>query len=247
MRLKRGDDRPVFTGAEVPASVAAHFDQTPAVFAGLSDASSGRLVIHDFDGDALSPSPLGAAVTSEGFTTVELGPLAELDAPRSGAHQAHGLHLAWDAGAPASLVLDLPPELADLRAYASLRLHIGRTFDAPSTCAAPGPLAGLTLRVHGPAGVVEIELELDSLGHAGRLPAPDRFVPESFGNWTTPTCHALDFVRPLRIPLQAICDAGLHLSAVEAIELRVDGSHAGGLLLDTLVVERGEGEAPGCG
>ena len=242
--LDRVDYRPIFTGAWVPGSIAAHYPDAPGVFAGLSEGSDARLVVHGFETDALSPSDLGTTVTATGFTDVSLGHLDELDPPWSSAHQGHGLRLDWDAGSPASLMVELPPDMADLGDYAVVSVRLARTFDAPSTCAEPSPVAGLSLRLHGPEGFTE--LALDDLGEAGRVEPPDRLVPDIFGAWISPDCHAQDFLRPLRIPLQSFCDAGLELGMIEAIELHIEGSHAGGLLVDSLMLERGEYEAQGC-
>lgn len=233
-----------FTGAQVPASVAASWAQDPELFAGLTDGVGGRLVVHDFDADTLSPSPLGGMVSTSGFASVSLGQLDELDAPWSGSHRGRGLRLDTVAGQSGSIEFELPPASADLSAFAVLGLRVARSFDTePELCAAPGPVSALSVVLSDDAG--EVELPLATLGQAARVAAPDRVVPETFGNWVDPDCHAHDFLRPIRIPLQSFCAGGLDPTTVRSIELRVEGD-GGGLLLDELVLERGEGESASC-
>lgn len=243
--LEHDSYRRWFTGQDIPASVAAHFDGAPDVFAGLTDGVDGRVHVHDFDGDTLSPATNGGDVSVSGFVDVQLGPLAQLDAPWSGGHLEHGLRLDHAAGQPASIVFELPPG-TDVSAQASLSLRLGRTFDGGlDDCGAPPDRSELSLILHDGAG--SAELALAELGAAGRVEAPDRMVPETFGNWISDGCNAHDVLRPLRIPLSRFCAGGIDLTAITAIELRVDGSHDGGLLLDDLAFERGESEAAGCG
>ena len=242
--LGRDALRPTLSGAVVPDSVALHYADEPGVHAGLRQAGLASLVVHDFDAEALSPSNVGGIVESTGLST-SLGELAELDAPWSDSHRGRGLRLDWAAGDEAALRFELPPELGDLSSFAAVSLGVGRVFDAPESCGEPGLLAALSLVLHDAEG--SVELPLSELGAIGSVPAPDRLVPEVFGSWITPECHAQDFVRPLRVPLQLACDLGLDPTSVEAIELHVDTSVAGGLLLDHLALERGGPEPAGCG
>lgn len=245
----RVEHRPLFTGAQVPASVAAYYPDpdAPGVYAGLREGGEAYLRVHAFEGPQLSPSSLGGEVVDADFSAVQLGELAELDPPWSGAHLGSGARLDWDAGSAPRLRVELGPggEAVDLSAYSALSLSLARSFDGAQDCAEAGPLALLSVVFVGPQD--SAELPLAELGHGGVVPAADRLVPESFGNWVSESCHAQDALRPLRIPLQLACDAGLDPTQVEAIELRVDGSVAGGLLLGEFTLERGGGESPGCG
>lgn len=244
----RAQYRPLFTGAQVPASVAAHYPNpdVPGIYAGLREGSEAYLRVHAFEGAELSPSALGGEVIDGEFSAVQLGPLAELDPPWSGAHLGNGARLDWEAGSAPSLRIELDPsgEAVDLSPYSALSISIARSFDAAQDCGEAGPLAPLSLHFVGAQATVE--LPLTALGHGGVVPAADRLVPESFGNWVSESCHAQDALRPLRIPLQLACDAGLDPAQVEAIELHVDGSVAGGLLLGEFALERGADEPPGC-
>jgi hypothetical protein len=228
--------RPYFTGAATPASLAQLWAE-PGLFAGLTDGTLGRLVVHDFEAAALSPSTLGAAVEISGFTDATVGPLAELDAPWSGAHQGVGARLDWSAGATPSLRFELPPESQDLSGFAAISLRVARVFDGGEACGSADPVDGLTLVLSD--GLIEVELPLTAA-------QPDRFAPETFGNWVTPTCHAQDFLLPKRVGLAAACEAGLELTSVTSIELRVAANEGGAVLIDDLSLERGEGEAAGC-
>lgn len=239
--------RPYFAGQAVPASVPAE------VFAGLGDGGGGRLLVHDFEAPSLEPSSVGGAVLVDGLepAALTLGPLAELDAPWSGAHRSAGLSV--DAsGSPgegegeATLAFELPPAVADVGGYAALSLRLGWAFDDPENCG-PRPeaaeLGALALALSDGASTAVVPL--DSLGEAGRVEAPDRFAPETFGNWTTPECHALDALRPLRVDLARFCEVepSLDLGALTRVELRVSPGSAGvALMLDDLALERGEGE-----
>lgn len=244
--LGRDTYRRFFNGEEVPASVASRWEGQAGVFAGLTDGVGGRLVVHDFEGDTLSPSTDGGLVSAIGFDDVTVGPLEQLDAPWSGAHLSRGLRLEWSAGQTGSLVFELPLASQDVSPYAVVSIRLARTFDGDvDSCGEPGPLSELF--VVSSDGSSQAEVSLADLGEGGRVEAPDRLVPETIGNWVDGDCHALDFLRPVRIPLQLFCDDGLDLTSVTSLQLRVDGSHAGGLLVDDVVFERGEGEGAGCG
>jgi hypothetical protein len=230
--LGHTSDRKFFTGEAVPGSVAAQAE----VFAGLTDGSGGRLVVHDFSGNTLSPSMLGEVVTA-GFDGTEIGQLDELDAPWSTGHDERGLRLDWSSADEA--VMDLELSGTDVRNYSVLSVRLARTFEGADSCASATPVASLSLELDG------ARIELSELGESGRVEAPDRMIPETFGNWATPECHALDSLRPMRVPLQVFCDAGVDLSAVDSLVLRVAGE-SGGLLVDDITFELGEGEPAGC-
>jgi hypothetical protein len=224
--------RGLFTGELVPASVAAE------VFTGLADGTVARLVIHDFEAGELSPSNVGGLTEASGFAAVTVGPLADLDAPWSGAHRSGGARLDWSGASQPTLRFELPPGSQDLSAFAAVTLRVGRVFDAAEDCGEPIASDALSLVLDD--GQSELTLPLSAA-------PPDRLVPETFGNWVTADCHAQDFLVPRRFSLQLACDAGLDLPSITAIELRVDGSVGGGVLIDELALERGEGESAGCG
>jgi hypothetical protein len=224
--------RGVFTGETVPASVAAE------VFTGLADGTVDRLVVHDFEAAELSPSSIGGVTEASGFDDVTVGQLADLDAPWSGAHRSGGARLDWSGAAQPTLRFELPLGSQDLSAYAAVTLRVGRVFDAAQDCAEPIATDSLSLILDD--GQSELSLPLS-------IAPPDRFVPETFGNWVTADCHAQDFLIPRRFSLQLACEAGLDLTSIDAIELRVDGSIGGGMLIDDLALARGEGEPAGCG
>ncbi|MCA9684637.1 MAG: hypothetical protein KC457_20800 [Myxococcales bacterium] len=242
--------RGYFTGEALPESVLlSNWSESPGVFAGLADGTGGRRLIHGFDGDALSPADDGGSVSAIGFSKVQLGPLAELDAPWSVSQRDHGLRLEWTAGTEAALIVDLDPASRDASAYAMLSLRLGRTFDDPQGCGPASPSTPITLIVRDGNAMAELDLTtaLFEPGSSGRIPAPDRLVPETFGNWVTPECHAQDFLRPLRLPLTQLCEQGIDAADLRSIELRFGGQNAGGVLLDDLAFEIGETELPGCG
>lgn len=243
--LGRDDHRPVFVGEAIPNSVVEAYDGAPQVFAGLDDGAEARLVVHDFAGASLSPSNLGGAVEAVGFTAAEIGAVADLDAPWSRAHRTSGLRLDG-AG---SLTIEVPVEIADVQAFSALSLRLARTFDGdPERCdgPGPGPANDITLRLHHASSQEPAVVALADIGEGGRVEPPDRLVPETFGNWTTADCHALDFLRPIRVPLQRFCADGLDPASVEAIELRVEGPSTAGLLVADVQFERGEGEPAAC-
>jgi hypothetical protein len=175
---------------------------------------------------------------ASGFDDVMIGPLADLDAPWSGAHRSGGARLDWSGATQPALRFELPLASQDLSAFAVVTLRVARVFDGTQDCAQPMTSDALSLILDD--GQLELALPLSAA-------APDRFVPETFGNWVTADCHAQDFLIPRRFSLQLACDAGLDLTSVTSIELRVDGSVGGGVLIDDLVLERGEGEPAGCG
>jgi hypothetical protein len=230
--------RSSFTGETIPASVASFWDGDTDVFTGLADGTVDRLVVHDFEAAELSPSSVGGVTEAIGFDGVTIGPLADLDAPWSSAHRSGGIRLDWSAATQPVLRFELPLASQDLSAFAVVSLRVARVFDAAGDCAQPSTSDDLALVLAD--GQSELALPLSAA-------PPDRFVPETFGNWATAGCHAQDFLVPRRFSLQLACDAGLDLASVTSIELRVDGSVGGGVLIDDLVLERGEGESAGCG
>jgi hypothetical protein len=136
------------------------------------------------------------------------------------------------------LRFELPLASQDLSAFAVVTLRVARVFEGADDCAEPIASDALSLVLDD--GQFEVALPLSAA-------PPDRFVPETFGNWVTADCHALDFLVPRRISLQLACEAGVDLANVTAIELRVDPSVGGGILIDDLALERGEVEPAGCG
>jgi hypothetical protein len=229
--------RSVFAGEAVPASVASFWDADADVFTGLADGTVERLVVHDFEAQ-LSPSSVGGVTEAIGFDDVTIGPLADLDAPWSGAHRSGGARLDWSGATQPTLRFELPLANQDLSAFAVVTLRVARVFDAAQDCAQPMTSDALSLVLDD--GQLELALPLSAA-------PPDRFGPETFGNWVTADCHAQDFLVPRRFSLQLACDAGLDLTSVTSIELRVEGSVGGGVLIDDLTLERGEGESAGCG
>jgi hypothetical protein len=178
--LGRSAYRRFFTGQELPASVAASFDDAPGVFAGLTDGVTGRFVVDAFEGDALSPSTSGATVSAIGFDEVSVGWIAELDAPWSAAHHGRGVRLDWSVGSGGSLVFELPFAGADVTPFAAISVRLGRTFDGDSdSCGEPGPSSALSMVVRDGSSMAEIPLA--DLGEAGRVEPPDRLVPETIG------------------------------------------------------------------
>ncbi|NVB39347.1 hypothetical protein G6O69_16005 [Pseudenhygromyxa sp. WMMC2535] len=250
--LGREGYRELFTGERVPASVAASWVGEPGVFAGLSDGAAARRALLDFEGDTIVQPGGGPSLSLDGFAEATGGELAQLDAPWSTGNLSRGLGLRWSAGASPVVRVELPAGLGDLRDYAALSLRVGRGFDGAQGCSpTPVELPVFGLRLFDAEGEAELRFgdgDLD-LGEAGRIPAADRFAPQTFGAWIRDDCHAIDYLRPVRLPLTRFCEAGVDLSAVTAIELRisdVDGA-GGALLVDDLALERGEGELGGCG
>ncbi len=244
--LGRTAYRPFFTGEAVPPSVAAAWEQAPGVFAGLADGTAGRRILHDFEGETLSPATEGGVVELSDLVEATVGPVRDLDPPWSDAHRTGGLLLRWAPAAEPVLTVAMPAAAGDFSGFSHLSVRVGQPFDREDgACPAPGPPVDLEVVVSDATGSAAVSLS--DLGQAGRVEPPDRFVPETFGNWVDDDCHALDFLRPIRIPLQRFCEGGVDLSAVVAVQLRPSGG-GGALLVDDLVVERGEGEAPpSCG
>ena len=201
--------RGYFNGEAVPASVASFWGGDADVFTGLADGTIDRLVIHDFETAELSPSSIGGVVEAINFDGVTIGPLADLDAPWSGAHRSRGARLDWPSATQPSLRFDLPLANQDLSAFAVVTVRVARVFEAAGDCAPPMTADDLSLVLTD--GQSELELPLLAA-------PPDRFVPETFGNWVTADCHAQDFLIPRRIPLHLASEAGLDLTSITSIE-----------------------------
>jgi hypothetical protein len=239
-----GEDayREIFEGRAVPPSVAALWPDGPArVFSGFADGTVSRLVVHDFEGDVLSPSTAGGEVTATDLTATSVGPMVDQDAPWSGALASRGLLLRHDGGAP-GLSFAIPAAAADFSTHAVLSVRVGRPFDGEaSVCTGSSDPVDLELSLSD--GAASHAVALSELGPTGQVLVPDHFAPETLGNWVSGECHAVDFLRTVRVPLDRYCEAGVDLTAIDRIELRPRDA-SGVLFLDDLVLELGEGETP---
>lgn len=226
-RLLGAPYRPFFTGEATPTSLQAD------VFAGLHDATVAELLVHDFEGLPDDPPPDGVIVTTTPSLRLEIGPAEDLDTPWSRAHLtgAARLEASSNDGLPPTLRFEFDPPLA-AEALTQVYLRLGRTHRVPGSGETCGDLGD-----DGPD--LAVALESPDQRHALWLseftpitvPAPDAFEPEGIGRWYDDDCHAVDFLRPLQIPLSRYTSAGVELGRLTAIELEL-GPGTGAFLLD---------------
>jgi hypothetical protein len=248
--LGRDDMRGYVADATVPASVAAIWEASPPeVFLqhsqglGSDLVGASRRVIHDFESGELSPSAVGSDVSFSDLDRAEVGAREDANPPYSGRQRTTALEVSWSEGAAdPKVVFELPAEAADLSGFAMVSVRAGQPFvRAADECAADNSFidqdVAVTLRDATAAHTV-IASDMDQL-----IPVPDFFAPDSMGNWFDGDCHAVDFVRTIRVPLLDYCNAGVDLASITAIELSFPRS-SGTLVLDSLELTLDPTEEP---
>lgn len=201
------------------------------VYSGLHDSTAARLVLHDFEGETLDPPTVGGTAMAESGLRATVGPAEILDPPWSKAHATGAARIGADdraTGGRLRMTWEAPLAANDYRA---LHLRAGRTRSVEGECLTPeypGPDLGITLDDGTRQHTVWLEA-----GASRPIPLPDAFDPTGIGAWFDGDCHAVDFLLPVSLELQAFSDAGVDLSQLQGLWLEV-GPGSGDWLVDDL-------------